>query len=124
MSKPPISQRIAQTWRPVEGWPYYVSDEGQVWSEHTDKVLRPYPNETGAYLVVDLRDDGARKQKYVHVLVLEAHRGERPTSKHEANHRDGDPKNNALSNLEWIEAEDHDDLSDAGSDPLASSAPF
>lgn len=108
MSTPPITQRLGASWEKVDGWPYHVSDEGQVWSEHTEKVLRPYSNESGRYMVVDLRDAGKRKQRYVHGLVLEAHQG-RPEGM-EANHRNGDTKDNRLENLEWIEPDEHDEV--------------
>lgn len=58
------------------------------------------------YFRVDLRDDGRRRQAYVHHLVLEAHEGERPEG-HHAHHRNSDQLDNRLANLEWVEKEDH-----------------
>jgi hypothetical protein len=97
-------------WAPVPGWEdYFVSRDGRIYSHHTGQELRPYLNsqERGRrYLRVDLRSNGARRQVYVHHLVLEAHVGKRPDG-HHAHHIDGDQFNNALANLEWREAEDH-----------------
>lgn len=118
---------ISQTWRSVDGWPYQISDGGDVWSEHTEKILTPYPNETQSYLVVDLRDDGDRKQKYVHRLVLEAFRPEGTGKGLEANHEDGDPFNNVLGNLEWVEPEQHDEITNEQTGefaPVEEGAPF
>jgi hypothetical protein len=90
---------LGATWEKIDGWPYWISDTGKVWSQHTDKILAPYPNEGGEYLVVDLRKQGARKQKYIHRAVLEAFTEPEPGK--EAHHVDGDSYNNTLANLEW-----------------------
>lgn len=45
--------------------------------------------------------DAGQRGRYVHQLVLLAFVGERPKG-YEAGHRDGNPRNNHLSNLEWI----------------------
>jgi hypothetical protein len=105
-----------ETWADVPGrWPYQVSTEGRVWSEHTEKVLSPYTDEQGEYLIVDLRDEGARTQRSVHTLVLEAHEGPPPDG-HEAHHIDGDPKNNELDNLEYVDADENRDTAQPGED--------
>jgi len=118
---------VSQTWRQVEGWPYQISDGGHVWSEHTEKILSPYLNETQSYLVVDLRDDGDRKQRYVHRLILEAFRPDGNGKEMEANHIDGDPLNNQLGNLEWVEPEKHDEITNEQTGefaPVEEGAPF
>jgi len=96
-----------EDFRDVPGkWPYKVSDRGRVYSGHTDKILNPYTDEQGIYLIVDLRKDGDRNQRSVHTLVMEAFEGP-PPSGEQVHHIDGDPKNNALSNLEYVEPEDN-----------------
>lgn len=45
--------------------------------------------------------DGSPHFLKVHVCVLKAFVGERPSSNHDACHRDGDRSNNALLNLRW-----------------------
>lgn len=92
---------LGASWEKIDGWPYWVSDTGKVWSQHTDKILAPYPNEGGQYLVVDLRKDGERKQKYIHRAVLEAFTPDGAGEGKEAHHVDGDHFNNTLANLEW-----------------------
>jgi len=91
---------------PIEGFPYEVSDEGRVYSAHTDKILRPYTGQAGRYLIVDLRKDGKREQRSVHTLVMEVFEGPPPEGQ-EVNHIDGDPQNNALSNLEYVTPEEN-----------------
>lgn len=53
--------------------------------------------------------DKRRLTRMVHSLVLRAFKGERPPGK-QARHLDGNPENNALSNLEWGTPQaNHDD---------------
>lgn len=53
------------------------------------------------YFRVALRKDGQRFEKPIHHLVAEAFLGPRPLGL-EINHRDGNPQNNAASNLEYV----------------------
>jgi hypothetical protein len=66
-----------------------------------------------AYLGVNLATQATppvKRLHYVHVLVLTAFVGPRPSRHHEAAHRDGDGINNRLSNLRWATyAEQHAD---------------
>lgn len=108
MSKP---DNQGEEWEPVPEFEecYEVSTEGRVWSHHSGQELQPYLNseERGRrYLRVDLRKNGARRQVYVHHLVLEAHEGPRPAG-HHAHHIDGNQLNNGFSNLEWKKEEEH-----------------
>jgi hypothetical protein len=45
--------------------------------------------------------EGKRDRKKVAVCVLLAHKGPRPTPKHEARHLDGNRMNDTLGNLDW-----------------------
>jgi hypothetical protein len=105
--------RLSESWGPVPGpWPYWVSDEGRVYSEgrpttaHDGKIVKPYTNETNTYLVVDPRADGDRLQRLVHQMVAEAFLSEDRDGR-DVNHIDGDPTNNRAENLEWVEPENH-----------------
>jgi hypothetical protein len=106
-----------ETWKPVVGFEghYEVSDQGNVrsldqvvahWRGGTrlrrGKYLKPgATGGSGAYLFVVLMNDGkTRSNRCVHRLVLEAFVGPRPEGM-QACHNDGDPHNNALSNLRW-----------------------
>lgn len=102
-----------EQWRPVyEFEEYYeVSNFGRVralprqvrrgsamvW---TKPAIRKATPDKGGYLVLALYGENGRKSRRVHRIVLEAFVGTRPSGK-EARHKDGDPTNNHLANLEW-----------------------
>jgi hypothetical protein len=103
-----------ECWRSVAGWSgYEVSNLGNVRSwkwpsggrqwianpERPPRPLRQAPRNGYASVVLsDVRS--RRKTMSVHVLVLTAFIGQRPAG-FQAAHRDGDPANNSLNNLEW-----------------------
>lgn len=60
-------------------------------------TLKLFTNGTRPYLRVSI----SGTLRLVHQLVLEAFVGPRPPG-HEASHRDGNPVNNRLENLEWL----------------------
>lgn len=78
---------------------YKVSDTGIVFSVRANKELKPFVTEWG-YLSVQLRNNGKKHNKFVHRLVGEAFL-EKPDGVVEINHKDGNKKNNYVSNLEW-----------------------
>lgn len=80
---------------------YQVSDEGQVRSLISDKVLKAHPDRRG-YLGVSLYSGGrnTRKRKPIHVLVAESFVGPRPESL-DVCHIDGDKTNNHATNLRY-----------------------
>ena len=108
-----------EEWRPVAGWEelYEVSNMG-----HVRSVTRRFIDARGRKRVfqgqplrlivqgkgyhstrrkVWLMHQGRRVLKAVHHLVLEAFVGPRPDG-YATNHRDGDPTNNRVENLEWV----------------------
>ncbi len=97
-----------EIWVPIKGFEgvYEVSSFGRVRSlnyRHTGqtKVLSPGDNGWG-YLQVGLCKNGKGKSYLVHRLVAEAFLPnwfDYP----EVNHRDENPKNNHVSNLEWCD---------------------
>ncbi len=106
-------------YRDVPGFPgYRVGSDGSVWScrhggPHDTHLteewhqLRPRVNKArrpcrrGAYLKVLLHPGaGKGRNRMIHHLVLEAFVGPRPAGM-VACHNDGNPQNNALSNLRW-----------------------
>lgn len=91
--------------RPVSGFPgYSVSDTGIVFGRRADtrNGLTPQPGHRGHLRVTMHRDDSPRsgERVSVHHAVLTAFVGPRPTGM-EGCHRDGNPGNNALTNLYW-----------------------
>ena len=96
------------TWREVEGWPYEVSDAGEVrrsrsgrFKTGVGRVLKPGLASSG-YLSVNLYD-GPRRRKgaLVHHLVAHAFIGPRPVGA-QINHIDGIKSNNSAVNLEYV----------------------
>lgn len=83
----------------IEGFPgYYASDNGNVFSI---RMLTPYDNMNG-YKKVRLVDKyGNRKADYVHRIVLNTFKGNIPKGK-EGHHKDANPGNNKLNNLEIV----------------------
>ena len=83
---------------------YAATENGEIWSLLTTKtrrrrVLKPFIN-TGGYLRVNLFKNGKMKHEYVHRLVALTFLA---NQKKDAcvNHKDADPQNNRVNNLEW-----------------------
>jgi len=104
-----------EDWRPVVGYEslYSVSSLGRVRAEQKtvhrsnghnyvtgSKIMRPAKGVSQHYLSVRLCGVGPTKTRYVHHLVMGAFASEKPDG-HEICHNDGDPQNNAASNLRW-----------------------
>lgn len=102
-------------WRAVCGWEgvYEVSSGGQVRrvlaspGTRAGYVLRGRLSTAKTdswrtrYLKVALTLDGTRADTPIHHLVAAAFLGQRPDG-YEINHKDGNPQNNAASNLEYV----------------------
>lgn len=86
---------------PIEGYSRYTIDEnGQVYSYISKRYLRPSPGNNG-YMGVELvSDDGASKRLLLHRIVAEAFLPN-PNGYPIINHKDENPRNNHVSNLEW-----------------------
>lgn len=84
---------------------YKISDTGIVFSVRNNKELKPFVTEWG-YLSVQLRNNGKKRNKFVHRLVGEAFI-EKSDGATEINHKDGNKKNNNVSNLEWCTSSDN-----------------
>ena len=106
-----------EKWREVPGYEkmYEVSNFGRVRSldrfvpgKHENlakikgKVLTPIKNK-GGYLRVNLCNEYGHKAMFVHRLVAQAFI-ENPEGFSDVNHKDENPTNNCLSNLEWCSA--------------------
>ena len=89
-----------EIWKDIKGYEgkYKVSNLGNVYSYLTNKKLKPGIDK--GYLKVNLRKDGKTKQFTVHRLVAQAfltNDNDYPC----VNHKDENPSNNNVDNLEW-----------------------
>ena len=105
---------LIEEWRDIKGYEgiYMVSNLGRIkslvgWNGREyikrDKLLNPYKQKVGQEYyrsVVKLRKNGKKKDKKVHRLVADAFIPN-PENKPNINHKDGNPLNNIVSNLEW-----------------------
>lgn len=90
---------MQEVWKKIEGFHYSVSDHGRVKNDKTGKILKPAVNNKG-YLWVRLCFKGGVKDFLVHRLVATAYIPN-PNSLPFINHRDCNPLNNCIDNLEW-----------------------
>lgn len=97
------------SWQPVVGYKgiYEVSEEGQIRSlkrrgRRSTRILKWHDNGTG-YFFVRLTRNGTGRARYVHRLIARAFLGPHDIDQ-QVNHRDGNKKNNRISNLEYVTA--------------------
>lgn len=90
-----------EEWRAIKGYEglYEVSNTGKVRSK--TKRLRTLQEDKDGYLYLLLFKDGHNERKLVHRLVGEAFIPN-PHDFPQINHKDGNPQNNFLENLEWV----------------------
>lgn len=106
-----------EIWKPVPGYEgfYEVSSLGRIrgvdrvimrkdGKKYTVKgaILSPAKRGYDGYLDISLRKEGHQKTHKIHRLVMLTFVGEPPEGKPEVDHKDGDPENNRLSNLEYV----------------------
>ena len=78
---------------------YRVTRDGKIWSVRKHRFLLQFDGRNG-YKRVALYSNRIKKQKYVHVLVLETYCCDCPKGM-QSRHLDGNNTNNSLYNLEW-----------------------
>jgi len=91
---------LIENWLNVAGYPYQVSNLGNVRSKKTNKLLKPYLTNRG-YLTVGFWTNGKKKRISVHRLVASAFLPN-PDNLPQVNHIDCNKTNNCVSNLEWV----------------------
>lgn len=97
-----------EIWKDVPGYEgyYQVSNLGNVKSlmrpgAWRERILIPCEYKEKGYLYVNLNKPGSKPKKHkIHRLVAKAFL-ENSFNYPEVNHKDGDKKNNTVSNLEW-----------------------
>lgn len=78
---------------------YQISENGQVWSIVSNRIIPPKTNKYG-YHKIRLSNRGVHKFYFVHRLVLLTYQG-LCSCLLQVNHIDANPLNNHISNLEW-----------------------
>ncbi len=103
-----------EEWRPIvgfEGW-YEVSSYGRIQrvcdgpTTHKGLVLKPSPFGPWGHLSVSLHNGKPRRGQLVHRLVAAAFFGPCPEGNC-VHHKDGDPSNNGLENLVYMDKRLH-----------------
>lgn len=88
-------------------YPYFITDDGRVYSELTNKYLATVLDKNGYVKVRLMSTDGKRHRYSVHRLVMENFKPRSDMSTLQVNHINGDKTNNYLSNLEWVTCQEN-----------------
>ena len=81
---------------------YYAISSGVIYSETSNKILAPQLDKDGYEKVQLLSTDNKRHRYSIHRLILENFNPVIGMECLQVNHIDGNKRNNALSNLEWV----------------------
>lgn len=79
---------------------YLIDTNGNVFSTHSNKILKPGTYQNGYKYVQIRNDEGELKNERVHLLVARAYLPN-PLKLPQVHHKDENKGNNVLSNLEW-----------------------
>lgn len=112
------AHKVKEHWKCIKGFPgYWISNHGRIRSPRKSwvvtgssnaagsiatrqgRILKPSSN--GRYKTTMLFKNGKHKGFYIHRLVAYNFIGD-PGVYMEVNHKDGDPSNNHVDNLEWV----------------------
>jgi hypothetical protein len=97
-----------ETWRTVEGAEAAVSDRGRLRCLRTGRLLKHQEN-PGGYMRVRVWAGARKAWRKVHLLVLEAFVGPRPSERHHGAHAPrNDKRCNRLDNLRWATREENE----------------
>lgn len=102
-----------EIWKDIEGYEglYQVSNYGRVKSlnKRKGRILKP-AKDKGGYLRVALHKQGTQKHYKIHRLVAQAFIPN-PQNLPQVNHKDENPTNNTVQNLEWCDCQYNIDYS-------------
>ena len=88
---------------PIRGYPnYLIEPDGRVFSKFSNKYLK-FNEKKNHYYSVELFNENGSKRLSVHRLVADAYLPN-PNNYPMVNHKDENPHNNSVDNLEWCTA--------------------
>lgn len=88
---------------PVENYPDYLAyEDGKIWSNKTQKYLKPASTKSG-YKSVELFNESGGKRFLLHHIIASLFIPN-PNNLPQINHKDENPSNNSVENLEWCTA--------------------
>ena len=92
---------MKEIWKAIDGYEgiYRVSNMGRILNAKTNKILKPYFDKKG-YGHINLSKSGKTKSFQVYRLVAFAFIPN-PNNYPIINHKDENPRNNSIENLEW-----------------------
>lgn len=92
----------SEIWKDVKGYEglYQVSNLGRIWNVKTQRILKPIDTGRGYFRVHLTTKNGKRKQELIHRLAAIAFIPN-PSGLPQVNHKDENPANNCIDNLEW-----------------------
>lgn len=100
-------------WRPVPEWTeradrYLISDDGDTYSVFRHKIMHNHSNDKG-YYSANLCKDWVVKRVSISRMVAYTYIADIPEDwqKKQVNHKDEDPANNAVENLEFMTAKEN-----------------
>jgi hypothetical protein len=99
-------------WKPIDGYSSYeVSNTGKVRKTSTKRELTPEihygKDKNEPYIRYQISDGGKTKHLRVNRVVAYAFLGKPSQPGMEVDHKDGNRKNNKVSNLEWVTPEEN-----------------
>lgn len=96
-----------EQWKDIKGYEglYQVSSHGNVRNLATGRILKQRSNGNG-YIRIELWKDKKGRKYYMHRLVADTFL-EKPEGCNEVNHKDLNPTNNHIDNLEWVTASEN-----------------
>ena len=95
----------AEVWKDIPHYEgrYQVSNYGRIWSVYRSRIIKPFTEKRGYQRVQLAKATGKYQMELVHRLVALAFIPN-PNKYTQVNHKDENPTNNRVENLEWCDA--------------------
>jgi hypothetical protein len=97
---------MQEVWKQYRDTQYSVANTGYVRNDTTGKILSGARTRQG-YLRFNMWHKGTSTSVAIHRLIAEVFLGKPENENYVVNHKDGNPSNNRLDNLEWVTIKDN-----------------